>query len=501
MQIASALRGRRESLIVLVGLILAAECFAPAMQATPPPEITTPKDRKELSITVYREGAAVVRDTRQVELPEGPVDLQFSGVARQLLPDSVQVEPITAPDGLAVLAQTYAYDLLNPERLLQAYVGQPVTLVLRCQKEGSDVEQHVEATLLAANPQPVWRIGGKIETGLRVDHYIFPSIPPGLTASPSLVLSLGNHHAGRQSIRVSYLANNLSWDANYVIQVMSDWKTADLSARATIDNQTGADYDRAELQLVAGEVRRVSEGMGYGAGFGGGVIGGSLGSLTKQPLISAPSPPQQVPFYGYHLYTFPHPIDLQNDSTNQVNLFASSGVRISRSYVVTGQAYYSQGVEPSELLNTPVELYLTFDNTKANLLGEPLPEGVVRVYKPDQAGHAQLIGEDRLGDTAPGETVRLDLGNAFDVVEKGKETDYRRTGPNTAEAAYEITIRNHQSQSIAVIVNEPFHGDWQILSSSLPYKKTSSTSARFHVPVPTNGSTVLMYRIRIRWGA
>jgi hypothetical protein len=501
MQIASALRGRRESLIVLVGLILAAECFARATQATPPPEITTPKDRKELSITVYREGAAVVRDTRQVELPEGAVDLQFSSVARQLLPDSVQVEPITAPDGLAVYGQTYGYDLLNPERLLQAYVGQPLTLVLRRKKEGSDVEQHVEATLLAANPEPVWRIGGKIETGLRVDHYIFPAIPPGLTASPSLVLSLENHHAGQQSIRVSYLANSLSWDPNYFIQVKPDWKTADLSARAAISNQTGADYDQAELQLVAGDVRRVEEGAGYGAGSGGGMGGSVFAAGANRVLISAPSPPQQVPFYGYHLYTFPHPVDLQNDSTNQVSLFASSGLRISRSYVVTGQAYYNQGVEPSELLNTPVELYLKFDNTKANLLGEPLPEGVVRVYKPDQAGHAQLIGEDRLGDTAPGETVRLDLGNAFDVVEKGKQTDYKRTGPNAAEAAYEITIRNHQSQPVVVIVNEPFHGDWQILSSSVPYKKTSSTSARFHVPVPANGSTVLTYRVRIRWGA
>ncbi|MGH9445980.1 MAG: DUF4139 domain-containing protein, partial [Terriglobia bacterium] len=286
---------------ILLCLMLAAECYGQAMPARPTLETSTPNDRKELSITVYRDGAAVVRDTRQVELPEGAVDLKFSGVARQLVPDSVRVAGITQPGGLALFGQTYAYDLLNPEHLLQAYVGKTLTLVLTHRRNGSDVERRVEATLVAANPGPVWRIGGKIETGLKVDHYIFPAIPAGLSATPSLVLSLENRHAGEQSVRVSYLTNNLHWNANYAIEVKPDWNTADLSARATIHNQSGADYDQAALQLVAGEVRRVNESGNYGVAGGvpGGVIGGMIGSLAPQPMIFAPPP---VPFSGYHLY-------------------------------------------------------------------------------------------------------------------------------------------------------------------------------------------------------
>jgi hypothetical protein len=369
-------------------------------------------------------------------------------------------------------------------------------LVLTRRRGGSDVEQQVEATLIAANPGPVWRIGGKIETGLKVDHCVFPSIPPGLSAAPSLILRLENRHSGQQRVRVSYLANSLHWDANYVIRVMPDWKTARVFARATVNNQSGADYGQAELQLVAGAVRRINEGMGGGEGGG---VGGGMFSVAGRQLFAAPPPPPLEPFYGYHLYTFPQPVDVPNDAIKTLPLFSNSDVRIRRTYVVTGEVYYNQGVEPSSLLDTPVELHLRFDNTKTNSLGDPLPAGVVRVYKTYRTGRDELIGEDSIPDTAPAEAVALDLGNAFDVVEKGLQTDYERIARNAAEAAYEITIRNHQSQSIVVQVNEPFNGDWQILSSSLPYKKASSTSARFDVPVPADGTTVLQYRVRVQW--
>lgn len=152
------------------------------------------------------------------------------------------------------------------------------------------------------------------------------------------------------------------------------------------------------------------------------------------------------------------------------------------------------------MVRRPVELRLKFENRKSNSLGIPLPAGIARVYMEDASGREQLIGEDQSRDTATDETVTLDLGNAFDVTEQEKQTDFKRLGLRETEAAYEITLRNHQAQAITVAVNEPFSGDWQILSSSLPYTKTSATSARFDVPVPAEGQTVLKYRVRVQWG-
>ncbi|MDE3178349.1 MAG: hypothetical protein KGM47_01710, partial [Acidobacteriota bacterium] len=198
--------------------------------------------RKDLSLTLYSSGSDMVRDTRAVKLPAGVINLKFPDVAERIETGSLQVVSVTAPDQLSALGETYSYDLLNPQRLLDAYVGKTLTLVLTRTENGSQVEKPVEATLVAANPGPVWRIDGKIETGLRVDHYVFPEIPANLDAKPSLILRLKNEHAGEQNVRVTYLTNGMNWNANYILTASPDWKSANLAARASINNQSGADY-------------------------------------------------------------------------------------------------------------------------------------------------------------------------------------------------------------------------------------------------------------------
>ncbi|MGH9396417.1 MAG: DUF4139 domain-containing protein [Terriglobia bacterium] len=482
------------AVLILLTCMMASVCAAQTV------ETASQADRKDLSLTLYTSGSAMVRDTRGVEIPQGAVQLKFPDVAERLLPDSVQVVSMTAPAQLSVLGQTYAYGLLTPQRLLHSYAGKTVTLVVTRLKNGSEVEEPVEATLLAANPGPVWRINGRIETGLRVDHYIFPDIPANLSANRSLILLLNNEQAGEQEVRVSYFTNGLNWAANYILTVAPDWKAASLAARAMINNESGTDYPHAAIQLVAGEVRRVNEGEGVVGGVSEGVAGGiyAMGPRPRM-LMSVPQPPAQQPFSGYHLYTLQQRVDLANAASKQVALLKTAQIKITRIYEVNGQVYYNQGVEPGAMLKRPVELRVKFQNNKANSLGMPLPAGVVRVYKNDASGKQQLVGEDRAHDTAEGESLTLNLGNAFDVVEDAKQTDYQKLGPTSAESSYEITLRNHQSQPITVTVNEPFNGDWQILSSSLPYKKTSSTSAQFIVPVPANGETVLKYCVRVQW--
>jgi hypothetical protein len=48
-------------------------------------------------------------------------------------------------------------------------------------------------------------------------------------------------------------------------------------------------------------------------------------------------------------------------------------------------------------------------------------------------------------------------------------------------------------------VNEPIGGDWEMLSSTYPAKKTAAFAAQFQVPVKPNGESVLKYRVRVRW--
>jgi hypothetical protein len=123
----------------------------------------------------------------------------------------------------------------------------------------------------------------------------------------------------------------------------------------------------------------------------------------------------------------------------------------------------------------------------------------VRVYKRDAAGTAQFIGSDTIDHTPKGESVRLHVGNSFDLTANKKQTDWHVVQANIDESAYEIVLRNAKKSAQTVLVVEPIPGDWTVTESSAPFKKTSSSTATWTLRVPPEGSTTLTYRVRTRF--
>jgi hypothetical protein len=128
-----------------------------------------------------------------------------------------------------------------------------------------------------------------------------------------------------------------------------------------------------------------------------------------------------------------------------------------------------------------------------------MPAGVVRVYQSDSRGGTQFVGEDRIQHTPSDETLKLKIGNAFDVVAERKQIDFEKIGSNVYEIEYEVVLRNHKTAPVAVEVNEPIGGTWRILRSSHQGTRTDAWAAQFSVPVAANGSATLNYRVRVTY--
>ena len=468
--------------VLLVPLQLAA-------QAVPAVQTSTLADQKDVAVTVYNSNVALVRDVRQLRLPTGTVDLRFMDIAAQVNPVTVHIVSLTAPKELTVLEQNYEYDLLNPAKLLDKYVGKEVTLVRLRTENNSTKEEYVKATLLANNEGPVWKVGNEIVTGMGSDHYIFPDLPENLYSKPTLVWLLENKESAGQSVEASYLTNEMNWNADYVLTVAADQKNADLNGWVTVVNHSGTAFRNAQLQLVAGEVHRVQP-----------PIEGRV-SMMK---AAAPPPPAvqfaQEAISEYHLYTLERRTSLQQNETKQISLLASTGVHIDKVFEVDGQLFYYRTAQaPGQPLKDPVQVHLEFKNSQENSLGQPLPAGTVRVYQGDSKGRVQFIGEDHIDHTPKDETLDLHIGNAFDIVEERKQTDFKTFGANTYEMAFQVELRNHKPEPITVEVNEPIGGDWTMLDSNFKYEKTAAFACRFIVPVAANGSSVLKYRVRVKW--
>ena len=209
---------------------------------------------------------------------------------------------------------------------------------------------------------------------------------------------------------------------------------------------------------------------------------------------------QEQGFFEYHMYTLQRPTTIRDNETKQVSLLEAAGFDVKKEFVLNGQHYYYAGYNsPGQPIKEKVGVYMQFRNSQQNKLGMPLPAGTIRLYKKDDKGNQQFIGEDRIDHTPKDEDVRVKVGDAFDIVAERKQTDYKVIARNVYEYAYEIKIRNHKDGPITVVVNEPIGGDWEMVSSTFEAKKTAAFAAQFNVPVARDGEATLSYRVRVRY--
>src|SRR5712691_757432 len=310
-------------------------CFASiaTVAAQTSEQTTTARDRQSVNITVYNSNLGLVRETRRLTLPNGQIALRFADVTAQIRPETVHLASLTAPASLRILEQNYQYDLLNPAKLLDKFVGKEITLVMRHYANNTESFEPVQATLLSNNGGQVWRIKGQIVINpTNITEMRFPDLPKNLVATPTLVWDVENRESGSQMVEASYLTAGMNWRADYVLLVNADDTKGDLQGWVTLTNASGATFEDARLQLVAGDVNRVSEERNY-----------ALGAAMVRKSAESESQFQEQGFFEYHMYTLQRPTSIRDNETKQVSLLEAAGFDVKKEFVLNGQRYYYTG--------------------------------------------------------------------------------------------------------------------------------------------------------------
>lgn len=477
--------------VALNTLIAAALTALPLLaQSAPRDEIvSTAADQQGVAVTIYNDNLALVKDARKVRLDRDLNRLAWREVSAQMRPETAQLRNTTTPSGFRLMEQNFDFDLLTPGKLLDKYVGREVTVIRTNPATGAETRE--TATVLSTNNGVVLKFADRIETGAP-GRIAFPGVPETLRDKPTLVISLVNQAAGTQSLELSYLTGGLSWRADYVAELNADDKALDLNGWVTLTNQSGAAYPNARLQLVAGDLNRVREAQPM-----------PRAMMAMAAKVADAAEMQQESLFEYHLYTLQRPTTLAENQTKQVALMSATRVPVNKEFLLEGANYYYSGQYGELGQKMKVGVFVDFAN-KGDGLGIPLPKGVIRVYKKDSQGNAQFVGEDRIDHTPKNETVRLKLGDAFDVTADKKQTAFQKLAGTgrynyVFESAYEIVLKNAKSEPVTVTVREPMPGDWTMVSESLPHTQAASGTAEWKVKVPAEGQATLTYRVRVRY--
>ena len=444
--------------------------------------ISGANDRKELSLVVYNDNLSLVREQRVVSLGKGRCEIRLTDVGRMLLPSSVIAQP---GDGVQLLEQRYLYNQLNRNNLLDAYLGREVVIELKNERTGA-VERK-KARILANDGGPVVEVDGEVM--LEPDgELVFPEVPEGLVAEPVLSWLVESPRDGAREIAFSYLTNGVSWQSEYVLTVGPGESKATLGGWVTISNSCGADFRDAAIYLLAGDVNReVSNQVPRP------MMAEMRTSLAMAKSDMGGAVPAQEKF-EYYRYDLPRRIDVLNNQSVQVELFAPLPLEVEKIYRFSGSQrfFYSQVSGEREPVSPSVILSW---KAGGDASGQPLPAGLVRVYEQDGDGEVWFAGEDRIKHIPAGEKVNVSAGKVFDIRGVRRQLDFQRLSDRLRRVSVEIELVNNKSVAATVQVDEPLPGDWKIIEKSHDWEKLESGLIRFSPRVPAGSRVKVSYTV------
>ena len=432
--------------------------------------------QEDLTMTIYNQGRALVKDIRTVNLKAGLNQISFEDISDQVMPSSVLFK---AAD-VSVQEQNFNFDLLTHDNMLKKAVGQSVNVEFINPATGAVVTQKAEL-LSYINGRPVLKINDKIETNYP-GRIVFNEVPKNLSAKPSLVFDVNATAAGKKEAEVSYLTAGMSWSADYVAELAPSGELT-LNGLVTLTNNTQVSYYNARLQLVAGDVNVVQpqRRMYQKAMLGENAL--SMDSAMESEAIS-----------GYYLYTLKRPTDILSNQTKQVSLLSGQNIQSKKTYEYSSlMDYYSS----SKFENAKPTMFLSFVNSAQNGLGEPLPKGTVRVYQKDSSGRLIFVGEDRINHTAKNRVVKLALGKDFDITATGKRVNFKKIDSKSSQAEFELKISNAKSEPVVVRYKQYLPNNWRILSESLKSQKESSNEIYWDIAIDAESESVLTFKVAI----
>lgn len=462
----------------------------------------TAGDRASVDLTVYNQNLSLIREERTATLAKGVGFLVVPDVPATIDGTSLHFRSLPDAASVRILEQNYQYDLVSQAKLLEKYVGREIEFVRL--NEETKQEYVVKGKLLAAGfggrGGVVAEINGKVEVE-PAGRMVLPSLPEGLILKPRLRWMVDAGRAGAQKMELSYLAGGLSWEADYVALLNKADDRIDLTGWVTLANNSGTAFRDAGLKLVAGDVNIVRDAMRAPEAM-----------MMKAQMADGAAQFEQTDLFEYKMYTLQRRTDLSPNETKQIELVSGRDVAARKVFIYDGVAdqwrywwnnpSYRNQQSFGEVSNTKVGTFVTFRNDAKSGLGIPLPKGKVRVYKLDDDGKEQFVGEDRVDHTPKDEEIRLYLGNAFDIVGERAQVDFKSMASGkVVEETIRIKIRNHKDEPVTVQVYEhPWRwNEWEITRKSAEVEKVDQSTIRFPVTVPKDGEAEVTYTIRYSW--
>jgi len=440
---------------------------------------------RSVALVVQDGGFAKISETHHVAPPGADGLVRIGPLPETLLPASVNAAPAERGEFLDVVAQRFAYDLLDDAALFRAYRGSAIV----CRKGETtlagrlanlpDFSRAAPSLVLEAEG-PAVRI---VPDLFALDAIEFP-VRAELARQPTLVWQLAAGQTAPAVVQLHYAAGGLAWSASHQAILAADSRSIALSTRIRLRNDTRREFFNARIRLALTEkglyAPLVPDPADARAGQAPALRYAAAGQswVPERPAASADTRATLAPLPAL-------PVETR---------YGYDGVRFDR-YQRNRRTDWNLGTEFSPV----VAPRLAFRTESA----AALPPGELRLLRGEADRNLEWIGTAWLPALKPGEAADLDLGPAAGLSGRRLRTGYADVEPfKAAEESFEITLQNQTAADQVVDVVEHFYrGDnHQITAASAEHVPGGDPhSVRFSIPVKAGASQAFTYTVRYTW--
>lgn len=340
---------------------------------------------------------------------------------------------------------------------------------------------------------------------------------------------------GEAKIQITYFTSGITWSADYVCIADRDEKEMNFDGYVRVHNQSGEEYENAQVRLVVGTINLVEKiaqlaqismadvsrmDRDAQAGFRLRAAKEAMAVPTQAPTPSsgpkpAASAPKEIIKEGlseYFIYTIDGTETVKNGWSKRMRSFEGKAIPFKIEY----------RYRPQEYGDRLVRMYLLKNDKEAKLGSTPLPDGTVRVFRDNGRDGLSYLAQQSVKYIPIGDKIELNLGVDLEVIfelikrrvfrsdltlQLRGMSQFRKIGdagvvaePNAAlvgwtdNETYSQRIRNYSGKSVDVEVRRTLPGH-VIFKSQLEPKLHDYQTVEFKSTVAAGKQVDLLFEV------
>jgi hypothetical protein len=262
---------------------------------------------------------------------------------------------------------------------------------------------------------------------LEVLDTTFPKDKPQM-----LYWNVNSDFDGEATVEITYFTSGITWSADYLCTADKDESAAKLEGFVRITNNSGEEYEDAQVRLVVGtinlvekiaelaqisteEVNRMDgsrrfnfekQALSTMAATGHGALAGGFGGGGGAGLPEAPKEIIKEGLSEYFIFTIEGTETIPNGWSKRLRSIDAADVPLKIQY----------RYRPEEYGEDLVRMYLLTNNKDSKLGTSPLPNGVVRIVRDNGRDGLSYLAAQSIKYIPIGDKIELNLGTDPEVI-------------------------------------------------------------------------------------